>query len=455
MLRLGCARLSAAAAAQRRYAADRPRVVVLGSGWAGFNFCRMIDRRKYDVRCVSPANHFLFTPLLPSSAVGTLEFRAIQEPVRTLPHLAGYYQAKATDIDWEKRAVGCQDIFKRAEFTLPYDYLVICCGCKTGTFNTPGVEEGEGRNVFFLKHLYHARQIRNRILECFERAAIEGTDYKERSRLLNFVVVGGGPTSCEFAGELQDFLKEDLKKLYPDLLPYVRITVVEAGKQLLGTFDQALAKFVLSRFSSNKAVTVKLGVAVQEVQDNTAVLTDGSTLDFGMMVWSAGLQPVRFVKGLDLARGPTGRLLVDEFLRVPGMDGRVFAFGDCAVVESQPLPPIAQAALQQAKHVSAQFNNARGGSAGGPAAGRADGGAPFQFSSLGSMATLGGWRGVVDFSAVGKPGESHDLGTIKGRAAFFLWRTAYLGKQVSTVNKILILMYWFKAWIFGRDISRF
>eukprot|EP00756_Hemistasia_phaeocysticola_P057798 Hpha_TRINITY_DN34407_c0_g1::TRINITY_DN34407_c0_g1_i1::g.96173::m.96173/K17871/ndh1; NADH:ubiquinone reductase (non-electrogenic) len=432
----------------------RPRIVVLGCGWAGFNFCRLIDRRKYDVRCISPTNHFLFTPLLPSSAVGTLEFRAIQEPVRTLPHIAGYYQAKATKVDWEAREITSEDIFKRIPFTLSYDYLVVTCGLKTGTFGTPGVESGEGKNVFFLKHLYHARQIRNRILECFERAAIEGIKEEERNRLLTFVVVGGGPTSCEFTGELTDFVHEDLKSLYPDLVPHVQVWLIEAGKQLLGTFDQALAKFVLSRFNQ-RMIKVKLGVAVQEVSANTVTLSDGTDLDFGMMVWSAGLQPVKFVKGVDLPRGPTGRILVDETLRVPGHDGRVYAFGDCAVTETLPLPPIAQVALQQAKHVSKEFNAARGGTGGGPACKHSGDMKPFEFRSLGSMAQLGGWKAVVDMTAVGKPGEAKDLGTIKGRAAFMLWRTAYWGKQVSHVNKILILMYWFKAWIFGRDISRF
>eukprot|EP01062_Namystynia_karyoxenos_P055783 TRINITY_DN46826_c0_g1_i1.p1 TRINITY_DN46826_c0_g1~~TRINITY_DN46826_c0_g1_i1.p1 ORF type:complete len:487 (+),score=136.66 TRINITY_DN46826_c0_g1_i1:81-1463(+) len=454
---LAAGRRLASAAQQCRWHSARkevPKVLVLGTGWAGFNFLRNIDRRKYDVRCISPANHFLFTPLLPSCAVGTLEFRAIQEPVRTLPHLAGYYQAKATSVDWENRVVTCKDIFKHAEFELPYDYLVICCGCKTGTFNTPGVEQREGHNVFFLKHLYHARQIRNRILECFERAAIHGTNAEERNRLLTFVVVGGGPTSCEFTGELHDFLTEDLKRLYPDLVPHARVMLVEAGKQLLGTFDQALAAFVSKRFKTN-AIDIKLGVAVQEVKENTVIFSNGESAHFGMLVWSAGLQPVNFVRGLGVPRGPTGRIIVDDRLRVPGHGKRVYAFGDCAVVETAPLPPIAQAAAQQAKYLANQFNAVRSGGGGGPSSEHVAEPPPFAFSSLGAMATLGGWKGVADFTAVGKPGEGKNLGTIKGSSAFFLWRTAYLGKQVSRVNKILIPMYWFKAWLFGRDISRF
>ena len=94
-----------------------------------------------------------------------------------------------------RMTVRCEDVFKKMSFELPFDYLVIATGCKTNTFNTPGVNEGM-HGVFFLKHLHHARQIRNRILECFERAALPGISEEERDRLLSFVVVGGGPTSC-------------------------------------------------------------------------------------------------------------------------------------------------------------------------------------------------------------------------------------------------------------------
>jgi NADH dehydrogenase FAD-containing subunit len=182
--------------------------VVLGSGWGGSTIAKKLDKSKFDVRIVSPANHFLFTPMLPGSAVGSVEFRVIQEPVRTIPGLAGYYQAKARTIDWDAQTISCEDIFKKHLFDMEYDYLVVATGCKTNTFNTPGVDEREGKEVFFLKHLHHARQIRNRILECFERAAYPDTSDQERKRLLSFVVVGGGPTSCEFVGELHDFVTE-------------------------------------------------------------------------------------------------------------------------------------------------------------------------------------------------------------------------------------------------------
>lgn len=213
-------------------AKSRPRVLILGTGWGGTKLARGLDKENFDVRLISPANHFLFTPMLPSTAVGTLEFRAIQEPVRTIPGLSEYYQAKARTIDLENRTVACEGVFTGRRFDVAYDYLVVAVGNKTNTFNTPGVVEREGEEVFFLKHLHHARQIRNRVLECFERAANPVLSEAEKQRvrcsasdarrasdayrsgsvgpracprvlaqLLSFVVVGGGATSCEFTTE--------------------------------------------------------------------------------------------------------------------------------------------------------------------------------------------------------------------------------------------------------------
>ena len=202
------------------------------------------------MRVVSPANHFLFTPFLPSTAVGTLEFRCIQEPIRTIDKLDEYYQAKARRVDVAAQSVECEDVFHGRRFAVSYDYLLIACGCKTNTFNTPGVAEREGKEIFFLKHLHHARQIRNRTLECFERATNPTITDEERRRLLSFVVVGGGPTSCEFTTELSDFLRADVSRWYPDLAPLVRISLCEAGPNLLGSFDKALVDHYASALRS-------------------------------------------------------------------------------------------------------------------------------------------------------------------------------------------------------------
>merc|ERR1719253_1449142 len=133
-----------------------------------------------------------------------------------------------------------------------HDYLCVAGGMKSNTFNTPNVERLEGIVVFFLKHLYHARQIRNRILECFERASNPTIPKVQRDRLLSFIVVGGGPTSCEFVSELYDFIHKDVAKWYPDLTDHIKLTLVEAGPGILGSFDKALSEYYLERLKEEK-----------------------------------------------------------------------------------------------------------------------------------------------------------------------------------------------------------
>jgi NADH dehydrogenase/NADH:ubiquinone reductase (non-electrogenic) len=207
--------------------------------------------------------------LLPGTAVGTLEFRAIQEPVRTIIGLGEYYQAKARSIDTTNKIIHCQDIFKKENmFNIKYDYLMVATGNKTNTFNIPGIDSHEGNSILFLKHLYHARQIRNRILECFERASNinVSVNQDERQRLLSFIVVGGGPTSCEFITELYDFIYDDVSKWYPDLKNEIKLTLVEAGDGLLGSFHQSLSEYYLMKLQKRN-VDVRLKTAVTGVYD--------------------------------------------------------------------------------------------------------------------------------------------------------------------------------------------
>ena len=443
---------------------------------------RCLDKSLYDVRVVSPANHFLFTSFLPSTAVGTLEFRAIQEPIRTVVGLGEYYQAKAREVCTERREVVCEDIFKGSRFTLSYDYLVIATGCKTNTFGTPGVLEREGKEVFFLKHLYHARQIRNRVLECFERASNPTLSAAERSRLLSFVVVGGGPTSCEFTTELHDFLTKDVARWYPDLASQLRITLVEAGPSILSSFDRALVEYYGSNLHT-RGIDVRTSTAVQAVEEEgegshhstTARLGDGTALPFGMMVWSAGLAPVKLVEGTTLPklRGVARSVAVqhDEYLRVPGLRGRVFALGDCATGEASPLPPLASVAEQQGQYLAdcfnehyASFDPASPDELPPPGEVAAPVGLPFprrlfqrsasfRYINVGAMASMGFGGGVVDMSKA-DVGDGK-LPAMTGFLAMLAWRGGYLSKQLSWTNMMLVPMFWFKSMVFGRDISRF
>ncbi|CAB9510285.1 Internal alternative NAD(P)H-ubiquinone oxidoreductase A1, mitochondrial [Seminavis robusta] len=437
-------------------AAQGEKIVVLGSGWGGFQVALNVNKN-LDLTVVSPNNHFLFTPLLPSTAVGTLEFRCVQEPVRTVLGPKGQFlHGKARTLDPENKTITVQSVHDDT-FEITYDKLVIAVGVKTNTFGIPSIQEGNG--IFFLKTLKHARMIRNNIIDVFEKAAVPTVTPAERKRLLSFVVVGGGPTSCEFTSELHDFVKHDISRLYPDLLPLVNVTLVEAGPALLGPFDKALQEYAHGLFKK-RDIDVRLGTAVTSVEDvelpdyhfpsRQAMLSDGTAIEFGTMVWSAGLAPRTFTTTMTdtLPLHPRSkRILVDDYLRVKGYEGSIWAIGDSAVNDTGDtvIPQLAQVARQQGIYLAKVFNGTQQETE-----------KEFKFFSLGSMAYMGDLKGIYDGSSAGEPGkEMKGNPKLRGLLALLLWRFAYWGRQTSMVNKILIPMHWFKSFIFGRDTSRF
>ena len=413
---------------------------MVGSGWGGFRCARDVDKTKYDVTVVSPRNHFLFTPLLPSTTVGTLEFRCVQEPVRTIKDVQ-YVQASAREIDFNNKELVCKNLYERGEFKLKYDKLVLAVGTKSNTFGVPGIESTEEdhtghnqtgtnrHNVFFLKQLQHARSVRNRIIDCFERASSPTVTQAEKRRLLSFIVVGGGPISVEFTSELYQFLDTEVCRRYPDLMEEYSVTLVESGKHLLGSFDKKVSNYVEKLFKKRK-ITMLTREGVKEVKKNSLITRSGKELEFGLCVWSTGNTALEFVRNLEIPLSRDGRIIVDDRLRVPGVDG-VFALGDCAVSQDKPLAMLAQVANQQGKYLGKVFNK--------------DMDKPFSYIFMGSMAQLGTRKAVADLNGP----------ILMGLPAFLAWRSAYWVYQVSITNKILLAMHWFKADWFGRDISKF
>ncbi|XXQ32424.1 FAD/NAD(P)-binding domain-containing protein [Plasmodiophora brassicae] len=430
--------------------ARRPRLVVVGTGWAGFRFVRDVLRSAYDVVVISPRDHFVFTPLLASTTIGSLEFRAIIEPVRIVGDLR-FYEAEVTGVDPAEKTVRCVDstrVFDNEEqsrsFTVPYDYLVLAAGAKSQTFGVPGVYE----HAMFLKNIADARRIRQRIMHCLQRACQPQVGDEERRELLSLMAgchVYRGPTSVEFAAELYDFVTEDVGRWYGrDIVDSIRITVLEAGRTILGSFDRALSEYTVRLFQA-RDIEVRTGVAVKQVTKRGVELGDGSVVPSNLVVWSTGVAAIPLIQSLNWEHDKrSGRLLVSEYLSVPSAPG-VYALGDCAVNEKEPLPCTAQVAQQQAKYLARVFNQYN--SVGGPPVGSQETTKtkPFVYRHLASLAYVGGWKSIADSKVV----KSSGLGT------WLFWRSAYWTTNVSIRNKILIPMYWFKAWLFGRDISTF
>jgi NADH:ubiquinone reductase (non-electrogenic) len=410
---------------------NRAKVVLLGTGFAAFSFLRHIDAQRYDVVVVSPRNHFLFTPLLPSMTVGTLEFRSIAEPIRHARKRdeITYYQARCTAIDPATQLVTCEGIHDKEAFVLSYNALVIAVGAISRTFGIPGV----GQHALFLKELADARAIRQRIIECFERACTPLQTEEERKRLLHFVVVGGGPTGVEFAAELHDFLQDDLRKTFTDLMPDARITLVEAGKSLLNSFDAGLSAYTMKVFRRSR-IEVRTETAVKEVLESGIMLADGTLLPSGLVVWSTGNGAPPLIRDLPYPKDRAERLVTDEFFRVDP-DRGIYAIGDCATRQGDALPATAQVAQQEGEYLARQLN----------AVARGKPPPTFKYRHMGMLAYIGDNRALADLA--------HFKG--KGFATWLFWRSAYLTKLVSFKNKVLVVFDWLKTLLFGRDISRF
>ena len=202
----------------------KKKVVILGTGWGAMSVLNHLNPGQFEITVVSPRNYFLFTPILPSVTVGTVESRSIVEPIRKLilknhkGHNVQYYEAECVDVLPDSKQVHCKDMSGiqglLCDFKLDYDILITAIGANNNTFNVPGVEE----HCYFLKEIEDARTIRDALIDYVESASYPGQPLEEVKRLLHFVIVGGGPTGVEFASELRDFLHEDVPNIYDQRL---------------------------------------------------------------------------------------------------------------------------------------------------------------------------------------------------------------------------------------------
>ncbi|KAJ6999727.1 internal alternative NAD(P)H-ubiquinone oxidoreductase A1 [Populus alba x Populus x berolinensis] len=438
---------------------EKPRVVVLGTGWAACRFMKGLDTRIYNVVCISPRNHMVFTPLLASTCVGTLEFRSVAEPVNRIQSALAtspesyFYMASCFGIDTDKHEVYCETVSNGGlphdpyQFRVAYDKLVIAAGAEPLTFGIKGVKE----HAFFLREVNHAQEIRKKLLLNLMLSENPGISEEEKKRLLHCVVIGGGPTGVEFSGELSDFIKRDVQDRYTHVKDYVKVTLIEAS-EFLSSFDVGLRQYATNHLTKS-GVSLMRGV-VKEVHSKKIVLSDETNVPYGLLVWSTGVGPSRFVKSLDLPKAPGGRIGIDEWLRVSSVED-VFALGDCAGFlenSGRPvLPALAQVAERQGKFLVKLLNKI-GKKDGGKAFSAKDIplGDPFVYKHLGSMASVGRYKALVDLR------QSKDARgvSLAGFVSWLIWRSAYLTRVISWRNRFYVAVNWATTLVFGRDNSR-
>ncbi|KYQ89249.1 pyridine nucleotide-disulfide oxidoreductase [Tieghemostelium lacteum] len=469
---------------------DRPRVVILGTGWASLTFLRKLHTDEFNVTIVSPRNYFLFTPLLVGGTTGTLEVRSIIEPVRKYcqradANEATFIEAECVSVDPKKKTIKCVDNSaikgEVSEFELEYDHLIVGVGADNQTFGIPGVRE----NSCFLKEINDTRVIRDRILDCLETASYPGQPEKEIDRLLNFVVVGGGPSGVEFTAELKDFLHSDLLRTYP-LAKRINVTLVEALPHILNVFDKKIVDHVEKRLQETSNFKILTKTAVTNVREKEITVRNDqkveSQIPYGLLVWATGNTPRKITTqigqsiGTNIQNNRRG-LIVDEYFRVVGAEG-IWAIGDACIDPQKPLAQTAQVANQQARYLGRLFNHLAEDIYRQKVDDKPEV-VPitpqqqqtlvihpkhaelqqtfdnilkkqplFKYHHMGTLAYVGDHQAVAEFK-----GDTSTT-TFEGYVTYYLWRSVYFSKLLSLKNRVLVAFDWTKSTIFGRDVSR-
>ena len=411
------------------------RILILGAGFAGIATARGLERclsaQEAEITVVGRDNFTLFTPMLPEVSAGGLETRHVVTPVRTQLRRSQFVLGDVIAIDLDAKAVEVQLSITGTKQTLSYDQIVFALGSVTSTFNIPGV----GENALPLKSLEDAERFRNRVIASLEQADVT-SDPAERARLLTYVIVGGGYTGVEGAGELID-LFHSVVRFYKTITEReIRIVVIEAGKTLLAGLPAGMGKYSAKNLSK-RGVELIIGDGVTSLDERAIHLASGKTIPTATVLWSAGVRPTSVIKDLPLTHARNDGIVVERDMSVPGRPG-AWALGDCAWIPTgKPddwYPMTAQHAIREgpslAKNIAAALH--------------AHATKPFDYTALGTMASLGARTGIVSFP---------NGWLLSGLPAWLLWRTYYLSRLPGFDRKVRVALDWALGLIFPRDIA--
>ena len=399
----------------------RPRVLVLGGGFAGIGAAQKLKKSEADVVVVDKHDYHTFQPLLYQVATGLLEQPAVGHPIRDLFHKQDnvrIHQDRVAAIDLEARRVTFDELEP-----LSYDYLVVGIGAEVNFFGV----EGAADHAFPLYTLADAVRLKNHVLRTWEKADREPSVIEDGA--LNIVVVGGGPTGVETAGALAELYNGVFRKDYPDVASdRAKITLVEAGPEIFPMFKEDIRTYTEEALTK-RGVEVQTGEVVESITPQRVTLKSGTVLPAHTLVWGAGLQGNALVQslGLELERG--NRIGVDEELRIPSHPD-VYAVGDVAAITdqktSQVLPQLGSVALQSGEHAGKTLAQRIAGKET----------KPFKYKDKGTMAAIGRGSAVVQMLG-GK--------TMKGKTAQLAWATVHLALLPTNEDRSKAVVDWVGA----------
>ncbi|MFT5819559.1 MAG: NADH dehydrogenase [Crocinitomix sp.] len=395
---------------------DLPRVVVIGAGFAGLKLARQINSNNYQVVLIDKNNYHTFQPLLYQVASAGLEPDSIAYPIRkTLRKKKNtfYRMASVQIIDSANQTI------KTDIGELKYDKLVIATGAGNNFFGNQSIAD----NAIPMKSLTEALDLRSKMLQNFEKA-LNTTNLVEREKLMNFVIVGAGPTGVELAGALAELKNKILPKDFPDLdLRLMKIHLIEASDKVLSAMQDKSSKKA-HEYLKKLGVHIWTNTFVADYKDGI-VKTNGEDFYSDTLIWAAGVKG-QIPDGIDASQiGKGNRIIVNDYCQSPE-NSAIYVLGDVALIESETypngLPMMASVAMQQGAYLAKTFNRLAKGKAI----------KPFVYKDKGSMATVGKNLAVVETKRF----------KFQGIFAWFVWMFVHLMLLVGFRNRVVVFVNW-------------
>lgn len=412
---------------------QKKRVVIVGGGLGGLRLAEDLYGSGMQVVLIDKNNFHQFPPLIYQIASAGIDPSSISFPFRQIfrKRKDFYFRmAEARMVDSEKK------ILQTSIGKIDYDYLVLAAGATTNFFGNKNIEEW----AIPMKTVPEAMGLRNALLSNFERALTCATE-EERQELLNVVIVGGGATGVEIAGALAEMRRYVIPYDYPDMdSSLMHIYLIEAGDRLLAGLSQESSQKAYE-FLKSMGVDIQFGKMVTDYRDHKVIMKDGTEIPTRTFLWVSGIR-ANAMPGIDESHLGRGfRFKVDEFNRIPGVDD-VFAIGDQCLQTSDAAypnghPQVAQVAIQQAKNLAKNLKLINQGIDSSELT-------AFRYKNLGSMATIGRNKAVVE---IGKFRS-------QGFFAWVLWLVVHLRSILGVKNKMMVLLNWLWKYVSYNDSIR-
>jgi NADH dehydrogenase len=394
---------------------ELPRIVLIGCGFAGLKFANKIDSSKYQIVLLDKNNYHTFQPLLYQVASSGLEPDSIVYPIRKI--FKGkknffFRIAETTTVNSKNKYV------ETNKGRVNYDFLVIATGAASNFFGMKNIE----KFAMPMKSLIESLDLRSLIIQNFEEA-LNTDDLLERERLMNFVIVGAGPTGVELAGALAELKSKVLPSDYPDLdIRRMQIHLVEGSNRVLAAMSQVSSKRT-EKYLKERDINVWLETRVSDYDGNT-IVTDKKDFQTKTMIWAAGIEG-SFPKGLEIEKAKGNRIVVDGYNKIVDIED-TYVIGDVAFIKTEKYPNgnpmLASVATQQGAHLAKNLK----------ALAQDKEMTPFDYKDKGTMATIGRNRAVVDLPFM----------TFGGFFGWLTWMFVHLMLLVDFRSRLVVFINW-------------